>query len=80
VVSLLIVGLYYLEIINDFKEAIFSFILGLIPLLAYPISYLKPFKGKGREGQRKSPFYFHFLSYSSGILYALLAKVPLILK
>lgn len=81
VVSLLIVGLYYLGIIHDFKEAIFLFLfLGLIPLLAYPISYLKPFKGKGREGQRKIAFLFSLLSYSGGILYAFISKSSLNIK
>lgn len=75
VISILTVSLYYLEVINNFKEAVVIFIfLGFIPILAYPISYLKPFKVGGRKMQRKIAFILSLISYSLGIIYVFVFK------
>lgn len=62
-------------------EGLFLFIfLALIQLTAYPISYMKPFKDKGRDGQRNLAFIIGLIGYSLGLTYAFIANVDYKLK
>lgn len=50
--------------------------LMVIPILAYPVSYLVPsLRKKGREGQRSLAFLFTLAGYTGGIIYAFAAGV-----
>ena len=50
--------------------------LMVVPILAYPVSYLVPkWREKGREGQRSLAFLFSFAGYTGGAIYAFAAGV-----
>ncbi|MCL2807097.1 MAG: hypothetical protein FWD27_02885 [Coriobacteriia bacterium] len=50
--------------------------LVLIPLLAYPISYLVPkFRTRGREGQRNLALVLSLTGYSGAVLYGIFSQV-----
>ena len=50
--------------------------LAIIPVLAYPLSYILPsVRKKGREGQRNLAFVLSILGYTSGVAYGLIAQV-----
>ncbi len=51
-------------------------LLGLVPVLAYPLQPLLPrYRQKGREGQRELAFVFTGVGYTIAFLWALLAGV-----
>ena len=52
------------------------FFLMIMPILAYPLSYVIPkIKRKGRDGQRNLAFVFCLLGYSLGLGYAFLFNI-----
>lgn len=56
---------------------ILSFVfLALLPMLAYPVSFLIPaLRRGGRESQREAAFVFSLAGYLGAVIYGLLAKV-----
>ena len=54
-----------------------ALLLGIVPLLAYPLSmWIPSLKGKGREGQRNLAFMLTFAGYLAALVYGLAAQVP----
>lgn len=75
----------FLSILFGGNEGVFShiselalslFFLAVVPLMAYPLSYLIPkIREKKRDGQRQLAFLFSFLGYLGAVIYGLVAKV-----
>lgn len=62
---------------NIYELIIILFVLGIIPILAYPIqSKFKIIKGDQRESERKLAFIFSIVSYIIGALIATIANIP----
>lgn len=73
VVSILLIQLIINKTIDNFFAGFLLIVLlGIIPILSYPIN--KIFKGD-RKKERKLAFVFTFLSYGAGFIYALLANI-----
>lgn len=72
VVSVLLVQLILNKTIDNALDGILLILLlGIIPVLAYPVN--KIFKGD-RKSERGLAFIFTFISYSTGFIYSILAK------
>ena len=53
-----------------------SLFLMIMPLSAYPLSYIIPnIRSKEREGQRNLAFILSLLGYSAGLIYAFLLNI-----
>ncbi len=77
VVSIMILILRINNYLTNLEALLLFIFLGLIQLIAYPISYLIPFfKKQGREGQRTLAFYIGIIGYSIGLIYAICAELP----
>jgi hypothetical protein len=78
-VCILLIILYFTKdgIISGHTELIISILLlGIVPLLSYPLSMLIPaWKRKGREGQRSLAFILNFVGYLAALVYGLAAHV-----
>ena len=56
---------------NPFEALLALFLLGIIPVLAYPLQKVLPgFKDKGRDGQRKLAFILTFFGYTANYIAA----------
>lgn len=78
-VLILLLILYRLNtgVFNTPGELILSILfLSVIPLLAYPLSYVLPkYKDKGREGQRNLAFILNLIGYFGAVVYGITAQV-----
>ena len=65
------------DVMTNYTESLMSLLcLAIIPVLAYPISYIVPsIKAKGREGQRNLAFICSVVGYLGGVVYGLVAQV-----
>lgn len=80
-VSVLLILLYFVrdDVYTDISQLIWSLVfLVIIPLLAYPVSYVIPaFKAKGRKGQRTLAFICNLVGYAGAAIYGVVALVNL---
>lgn len=65
------------DIFGGFPDIIISFLLlGIIPILAYPLQQLLPgFKERGREGQRKLAFILNIIGYTLAVILGFMMDV-----
>ena len=79
---LLLLTLYRPDVISHLSQCLMAMLcLAVIPVLAYPLSYILPtLKAKGREGQRNLAFVLSALGYTGGVVYAQMAGVSNSLK
>lgn len=81
VVGLLAIILALTKTVSILDATLLFVFLGLIQLLAYPLSYLiKPLREKGREGQRNAAFVVGLVGYTSGLIYAIASNASHNLK
>ena len=70
------------QLFGGVHDLVFAFLfLGFLPLLAYPAQKLIPrLRNTGRADQRKLAFLFSLISYTGGVIYALLTDTSAELK
>lgn len=65
------------DVFEGFSQSLLTLLfLAIIPILAYPISYMVPsIRQKGRDGQRNLAFVFSAVGYAGGVAYGLISGV-----
>lgn len=78
-ISALILILYFTRgeyFKHPYEMFIAIFLLGLVPILAYPLQKCIPsLKDKGRDGQRKLAFITNLIGYIAAFVWALISEV-----